>query len=287
MSHPYRRYVDDLVALERAARGLPPGGPAAGAPPIAAANAAVALLLAPHPDDECLTGGLALRLMRQAGLRVIAVPVTLGSLQARRAGRLAEARAACGSLGFELALAAPGGLERIGPQTRNQDPPHWQAAVRAVAEVIERLQPAIVFFPHAEDWNSTHVGTHQLALDALAAQAAAFTCLTAETEYWATMRAPNLLVESSAGDVGDLVAAVACYTGEVQRNPFHLRMPAWMQDNVRRGGEVVGGQGGQAPAYDFATLYRIGRWRSGRLDPLTGGGRLLAAGDDPAVVLGW
>jgi LmbE family N-acetylglucosaminyl deacetylase len=106
-----------------------------------------ALVLAPHPDDECITGGLALRLQRQVGLRVVAVPVTLGSLQGRRAGRLAEARAACGFLGFELQLAAPGGLERIGAQTRTQDPPHWQAAVRALADVIAQVQPAIVFFP--------------------------------------------------------------------------------------------------------------------------------------------
>ena len=86
------------------------------------------------------------------------------------------------------------------------------------------------------------------------------------------MRAPNLLVESSAEDVADLVAAVSCYAGEVQRNPFHLRLPPWMQDNVRRGGEVVGGQGGPAPAFDFATLYRLGRWQNGHLDPLTGRG---------------
>jgi N-acetylglucosamine malate deacetylase 1 len=285
MSHPYRRFVDDLLALERAARTLPPGALAPVAPPKPTGGGGTVLVLAPHPDDECITGGLALRLQRQLGLRVVAVPVTLGSLQARRAGRLAEARAACGFLGFELQLAAPGGLERIGAQTRTQDPPHWQAAVRALADVIAQVQPAIVFFPHAEDWNSTHVGTHLLARDALAAQAAAFTCLTAETEYWANMRAPNLLVESSAEDVGDLVAAVSCYVGEVQRNPFHLRLPPWMQDNVRRGAEVVGTQGGPAPAYDFATLYRLGRWQKGHIDPVTGGGRLLAAADDPATLM--
>ena len=113
MSHPYRRFVDDLVALERAGRALPLGGlaPVARAAP---AGGGTALLLAPHPDDECITGALALRLQRQAGLKVVAVPVTLGSLQARRAGRLAEARAACAFLGFDLQLAAPGGLERIG-----------------------------------------------------------------------------------------------------------------------------------------------------------------------------
>jgi N-acetylglucosamine malate deacetylase 1 len=82
-----------------------------------------------------------------------------------------------------------------------------------------------------------------------------------------------------------MMTALSFHVGEVERNPYHLLLPAWMQDNVRRGGEVVGGQGGPAPAFDFATLYRLGRWQGGHLDPLTGPGRLLAAGDDPAALL--
>lgn len=49
------------------------------------------------------------------------------------------------------------------------------------------------------------------------------------------------------------------------RNPYHLGLPAWMQDNVRRGGELVGGQGEAAPDFAFATLYRMRRWKAGRL----------------------
>ena len=72
-----------------------------------------------------------------------------------------------------------------------------------------------------------------------------------ETEYWGQMPAPNLLVESSADQVADLLGALSHHKGELQRNPFHLRMPGWMQDNVRRGAEVVGGQGNAAPDFDF------------------------------------
>jgi hypothetical protein len=36
-----------------------------------------------------------------------------------------------------------------------------------------------------------------------------------------------------------------------------------MQDNVRRGGELVGGQGESAPDYSFATLYRLRHWKNG------------------------
>jgi LmbE family N-acetylglucosaminyl deacetylase len=37
------------------------------------------LIFSPHPDDECIIGGLALRLLREAKWNVINVAVTLGS----------------------------------------------------------------------------------------------------------------------------------------------------------------------------------------------------------------
>ena len=97
-----------------------------------------------------------------------------------------------------------------------------------------------------------------------------------ETEFWGQIKEPNLLVESSVEEVGDLVAALSHHKGEVRRNPFHLRLPAWMQDNVRRGAEVVGGQGGNAPDFDFATLYRVSRMEKGKIYLPWEGGRLLA-----------
>ena len=83
--------------------------------------------------------------------------------------------------------------------------------------------------------------------------------------------------------MADLVAATSFHAGEVQRNPYHLMMPAWMQDNVRRGGEMVGGQGGAAPSFTFATLYGVRRWHQGHLQPAYPGGRLLAAGESAAA----
>jgi hypothetical protein len=58
-------------------------------------------------------------------------------------------------------------------------------------------------------------------------------------------------------------------------------MPAWMIDNVRRGGELVGGQGGAAPNFAFATLYRLSRWRNGAFDQVLDKGRFLAAAESP------
>jgi N-acetylglucosamine malate deacetylase 1 len=53
-----------------------------------------------------------------------------------------------------------------------------------------------------------------------------------------------------------------------------------MMDNVRRGAELVGGQGGLAPRFAFATLYRLRRWADGRLHEVLERGQLLSSHDD-------
>jgi hypothetical protein len=90
---------------------------------------------------------------------------------------------------------------------------------------------------------------------------------------------PNLMVEVSAKDLGDMLAALSFHVGEVQRNPYHLLLPAWMEDNVRRGGELVGGQGGAAPDFRFATLYRLRLWTGAELQRTYEGGRIVSAAD--------
>jgi hypothetical protein len=91
------------------------------------------------------------------------------------------------------------------------------------------------------------------------------------------MATPNLMVESSVEDLADMMTALSFHVGEVQRNPYHLLVPPWMQDNVRRGGELVGGQGGAAPDFVFCTLYRLRRWSGGQLQTTYSGGRSLPA----------
>jgi hypothetical protein len=46
-------------------------------------------------------------------------------------------------------------------------------------------------------------------------------------------------------------------------------------DNVRRGAELVGGQGGAAPDFKFATLYRARQWKGGRIEELYSGGKQI------------
>ena len=283
--NPYLDYVSHLARLLREGTRLPLGGlPPLPRPPVAG-DASCALIFSPHPDDECIIGGLPLRLQREAGLRIVNVAVTQGSLKERQGPRWDELRAACTFLGWELVGTRPGGLERITREARERDPAHWRRSVDVIADILERLQPAVVFAPHDADWNGTHIGTHHLVMDALARQPAAFACAVVETEFWGAMASPNLLVESDARDVADLMAALSFHAGEVQRNPYHLRLPAWLIDNVRRGGEVVGGQGGAAPDFTFATLYRLRRWAGGELRYGFAGGRILAAAANAGEVL--
>lgn len=211
-------------------------------------------------------------------MRVVNVAVTLGSRRDRQAARWEELKAACEYLGFDLIAAAPGGIERVTAATRTADPAHWRTGVDAIAAVLREQRPAAVLFPHDTDWNSTHVGVHHLVMDALAQQGPEFSTVVVETEFWGAMASPNLMVELGVQDVADMISALSFHVGEVQRNPYHLLVPAWMQDNVRRGSELVGGQGGAAPDFTFSTLYRVRHWTEGALQPSRATGVTVDAG---------
>jgi hypothetical protein len=173
-------------------------------------------------------------------------------------------------------------LERINPKTRAEDPAYWETAVDAIARIITEHQPRVLFFPHEHDWNTTHIGTHFLVMDTLKKLGPNFQSYLVETEFWGQMATPNLMVEISPQCLGDLMTATSFHVGEVKRNPYHLLLPAWMMDNVRRGTELVGGQGGAAPEFTFAALYRLRKWTTGQVVGLFKGGKLLPASANPA-----
>jgi N-acetylglucosamine malate deacetylase 1 len=261
--NPYTQFVADYARLVDQGKTFPLGGfPPAGRPDLPA-NVPKALFFAPHPDDECISGGLALRVMREARMKVINVAVTQGSKKERQAERYVELQNACEYLGFDLIATGPGGLEKINFTTRQQDSQYWTQCVSVIAAILTQTQPRVIFFPHLHDWNITHIGTYHLVMDALQSMPPSFECYLVETEFWGQMSEPNLMIEISSEDLADLVTATSFHIGEVQRNPYHLLLPAWMMDNVRRGSELVGGQGGQAPAFTFAALYRLRKWKGG------------------------
>jgi LmbE family N-acetylglucosaminyl deacetylase len=277
-NNPYRAFVDGFVRLLTNDGAFGATGLARPDRPLVAADAPKALIFAPHPDDEVIIGGLPLRLLRELKMNVVNVAVTLGSRVDRQLERWQELKNCCDYIGFGLVAPEKRGLEGINPAARKKDPQRWASSVEEIANLLTEHRPSIVFFPHDDDWNKTHIGVHHLLVEALGSSGLA--CLTVETEFWGAMDAPNLMVESSAADVADLVAALSLHEGEVARNAYHLRLPAWMIDNVRRGAELVGGQGGTAPRFAFATLYRLRRWEESRFHNIVEGGQVLSGQDD-------
>jgi len=280
--HPYHDFVRHYEQLYRDGRKIQMGGFPKTSHPEIPNTADNVLIFSPHPDDECIIGGLPLRLLREAKKRVSNVAVTQGSKKERQAERFAELQRACNFMGYELIQTRPNGLERVNAKTREQDPAFWKESVAVIADIIRRTSPRIIFVPHEQDWNSSHIGTHYLVTDALRelTNLGKYTCYVVETEYWGQNNQPNLMVQSSAEDVADMVAGTSFHVGEVTRNPFHLFLPAWMQENVRRGSELVGGQGEAAPDWTFATLYRVRVWQNGGFVDEPVKNRLLPVGEN-------
>lgn len=285
MDNPYRRAAEAFERSFRDAADLPLGGFSDLTSKQHSKDADRVLLFSPHPDDECIIGGLPLRLLREENFKVINVAVTQGSNRQRQAERWQELTKACRFLGFELIQTRDNGLEHISPSGKQEFPDQWSTSVTVISRILDEQQPAFVFFPHEEDWNSTHIGVHLLLMDALSSMSSSFSCTVVETEFWGAMNKPNLMIESSVEDVAELMAAMSYHVKEVQRNPYHARLPAWMMDNVRRGGEIVSGQGGAAPTFTFATLYRLRVWQEGELKDVLDQGTVVSASDRISRVL--
>jgi LmbE family N-acetylglucosaminyl deacetylase len=280
--NPYQKFVTDSVRLIKDARAFPLGGFPPAPRPHLAPDAPKALFFAPHPDDETIVGALALRIFREAKMNLINVAVTQGSKRERQAERLVELQNACNYLGFGVQTTGPNGLEKVTSKTRQNEPQHWIGMVQIITDILAKYQPRVILFPHERDWNGTHIGVHHLVMDALKQMPASFECYLVETEFWGAMDDPNLLIEISEQDLADLITATTFHVGEIKRNPYHLLLPAWLMDNVRRGAELVGGQGGAAPDFTFAALYRLRKWSQQRVEKVLTGGEFLSQTENPA-----
>jgi N-acetylglucosamine malate deacetylase 1 len=276
--NPFQKFVSESARVFKSGKKLSPGLKSK-ARPAATRNSPNVLIFSPHPDDECITGALALRLLREAKWRVTNVAVTLGSKKERRKTRLRELKNACDFLAFDLIVT---GLEKINLETRKKNRAQWSTAVKIISKILAEQKPCVIFLPHENDGHPAHIGTHFLVLDALKTLPKNFNCFIVETEFWGQMKNPNLLVESNIEDVADLVAALACHVGEMRRNPFHARLPAWMIDNVRRGAEIVGVAGAASPDFTFGTIYRLQKWRGGKLQKVFDSGEFLSVKKNPA-----
>ncbi len=193
-------------------------------------NDPIVLIISPHPDDECLMGSYALRLKEECNAKVYVLPFSYGSKVSRQEARKLELKAACAKLGFEI-LNAP------------------LLQVEDLIKVLRSLNPNVIFSPHAEDGHPVHQKAHEWTRDALqliAKENQTVKRAWVQTEFWRDLEKPNLLIPLSSKQVIQIGEALACHVEEVKRNPYHLRLPAWFQDQVRKGQEKVGGYGSSA-----------------------------------------
>lgn len=204
------------------------------------------LILSPHPDDECIVGSLPLRLMKENNAHIINVAVTLGSNKDRRKARLKELQNACDLLEMDLDVLSD----------------DWNVKARELKSLIQKYQPQLILAPHLKDHHPTHIKTGKLLQKVL--KGMKMQTLVAWTEFWGQMEKPNCLIEVPNEILGLQMKALALHEGEVSRNPYHLRLPAWMMDNVRRGGEVISNVGGEVPQMPFGVIYRLQKFKNGK-----------------------
>jgi N-acetylglucosamine malate deacetylase 1 len=275
----YRAFVDDFVNLHKNATDLPIGE--FHERPINISSANLVMLFSPHPDDECVVGALPLRLKNELNLPIINVAVTLGSNAGRKNGRLEELTGACHSLGFELLIPKPGALDGVSLKSKETNPENWSSNLDIVKNILKKHRPKFIFFPHEVDFNSTHIGVSHLLKEAIVACAQAdWQPVIFETEFWHMMSDPNLMIGLKNEDEALLIYALSCHSGEVERNPYHINHPARMLDNVTRGSEVVGGQGGEGAEMNFAMLYRCSKFVNGKFERAYEGGKIYAPSQD-------
>jgi N-acetylglucosamine malate deacetylase 1 len=199
----------------------------------------IVMIISPHPDDECIIGSLALRLMLENNAQIINVAVTLGSKKERQKARLKELNAACEFLEMDLDVLSE----------------DWTKKTKELKALIEKYQPQLILAPHTKDHHPTHIKTGKLLEKVL--KTTKLKCLVAWTEFWGAQEKPNCLIEVPQEIVARQMQALTFHRGEIARNPYHLRLPGWMLDNVRRGGEIISNIGAEVPGMPFGVIYRL------------------------------
>lgn len=201
------------------------------------------LIIAPHPDDECLMSGFALRAQDEWGTEVYVLPYSFGSKLDRQHERKRELSHAVDALKFTL-------VDPRAPlfQELNSD---------LIEETLKSLHPDALMIPHLTDGHPTHVHCAELAMKAAhiwAKDHPGFHVF--ETEYWSSVTKPTHLIPLSADHLIRLGEALLEHKGELARNPYHLSLPANAMEQMRRGSEAVLGMGSKSREFIFGQILR-------------------------------
>ncbi len=228
-----------------------------------------------------MNGALPLTLQGE-DTRVLNLAMTLGSNPARQKQRQAELAASCRVLDFDCQLVRePLGFSNLTLAGEADNGHARQERIDILTSHFNRELPELILFPHAQDGHPVHKEVHRLALAAAKQHSEIHNrkMLLAETEYWHPMSEPNLLLGLAPATIARLITGLLCHQGEIERNPYHLSLPARLLDNVRRGTEIMG-HGDRSPQSPFAEIYRISWLDCGRLHPIKRGMALTIPPED-------
>jgi hypothetical protein len=197
------------------------------------------IIFSPHPDDEVLMSPLALRLKNENNCKIINIAMTLGSNKARQDERKIELMNSCKLLQYELIFKE-----------------------KSLIDYISEINPFLVLFPHQFDQHPTHKKVFHEVWNSLRTCSKNKRIFFALSEFWLPNLHPNLLIELSKEDIFQLITALECHVGEIKRNPYHLRYPSYLIDNVRRGQELVGSNIQEKLNFVFGQNYEVGYFQN-------------------------
>ena len=229
------------------------------APPPLTSQRPLVAMISPHPDDECLVAGVALRLRQEVGAQLVNIPLSYGSNPETWPRRTHELTQACAQLGMALHDVPPGSFGHIYISERMEHFAEWRKKTQLLSSILAQLRPEYLMFPHAHDGHPAHVGTHFLVMDALA-MLPDYSCQLVLTEWWHANEHPNTLIELSTQHVTTMLQGLCAHRGEIARNPYHLRLPASLMEQVRRGVEMVGARDTPVQNFVFGQLLDVQKY---------------------------
>jgi LmbE family N-acetylglucosaminyl deacetylase len=178
---------------------------------VQAVDAAIALSLAPHPDDELIGAPATLLALRDFGFDVVSVPLGFGKAEdSERRGREAREAARRAGLRFEpphcpidlTTTAASNGYAGLDD---------------SVADVLERFPAALVVSPSPHDRHPGHEATARSLIAAVERRGSGRLWMWS---LWGSLPLPTLGVRYDRSRLEEVLSALEAYTGEIFRNDY-------------------------------------------------------------------
>ncbi len=215
------------------------------------------LVVAAHPDDEVLGCGGTMARLTQEGCEVHIAILGEGITSRHAQGSEADARQLSGLHKRVHEAAAKVGAKDVVlfklPDNRLDTVPLLDL-VKLVEELIQKLQPEVIYTHHAGDLNIDHGLVHRAVLTAtrpLAGQSVReiYAFEVPSSTEWAFSQVqpvfrPNVFVDVSR-TLEAKIAGLACYDSETRPFP-HPRSPEALRAIAARWGSVAGCQAAEA-----------------------------------------